>query len=233
ADRIELCQALQVGGLTPSAGLIKWVKKYLDIPVYMLIRPRAGDFVYSPEEILVMEEDIHAGISLGIDGFVTGALRYDGRIDKEVCSKLISAANGAPVTFHRAFDVTSDKQSLQDVIDLGFKRILTSGHCKTAHEGILTIRKLINDANSRIIIMPGSGITPRNLKDIIDITGAAEFHSSCQSKTAVSVNEESVVQGTTFYPVTSVDVVKEMKDILRVRLGCYNVMRDLMNLSHK
>ncbi|GBL82639.1 Copper homeostasis protein cutC [Araneus ventricosus] len=215
ADRIELCQALEVGGVTPSIGLMKMVKKLLKIPVFMLVRPRAGNFVYSPEEISFMEEDIRTGVNLGIDGFVTGALRTNGRIDKEACSRLIGAANGLPVTFHRAFDMSISNQPLQEIIDLGFQRILTSGRCSTAHEGMLSIKTLIEEANSRIIIMPGSGISPLNLQEIMETTGAVEFHSSGQCKDLTPLAHEAVVKGATFSPLTSADIVKKMKSILK------------------
>ncbi|GFU24652.1 copper homeostasis protein cutC homolog [Nephila pilipes] len=221
ADRLELCQGLDVGGLTPSYGLLKEVLNRIrvyEIPVYMLVRPRAGNFVYSMREIDIMKADIHMGHVLGIDGFVTGALSSDGSVDRMGCHELMEAALWKPVTFHRAFDVTHHSRALEDVIDSGFTRILTSGRSRTATEGLYAINKLIAQAKSRIIIMPGSGISYLNLEQILHGTDAKEIHSSGKDPNLRVVEPECVVRGAAFTPLTCEDAVRRMVKIANLQL---------------
>jgi len=214
ADRIELCHGLEVGGLTPSAGLIRKVKEILDIPVFAMIRPRSGNFSYTDSELDQMEENIRVSLSLGINGFVLGALRED-EIDKKSCQRLINSSNGLPVTFHRAFDlIPNPDQAVIDIINLGFKRILTSGQSTSAYEGRLCIKHLVEKFGSQIIIMPGCGINDKNLQRLKYSTKAKEYHSSGQLHLK-DFHTENVVKGTTFHSVASWEQVKRLKNILQ------------------
>ena len=181
AGRIELCSALAEGGLTPSIGLISLAARK-PVKVNVLIRPREGDFVYTDEEIAVMEADIREAVKAGADGIVTGALTPEGDIAAEACRRLIDAAGDADTTFHRAFDVCRDPfEALETVISLGFKRILTSGQAPTAPAGAETIRELHRAAAGRIKIMAGSGVSPANAALLLELSGADEIHASARA----------------------------------------------------
>jgi len=185
ANRIELCDNLREGGTTPSCGQIKIVRQLLSIEMYVLIRPRTGDFIYSDLEFEVMKLDIKTCIEKGCDGVVIGILNADGSIDKKRCAELVEIAKfgGLKVTFHRAFDVCRDYfEALEDIIELGFDRILTSGGKSTAMEGANTIARLVSMAKGRITIMPGSGINEYNIADLVRYSGATEFHASARSR---------------------------------------------------
>ncbi len=181
ANRIELCDGPGEGGTTASYGFIKEARKKLRISLYPIIRPRGGDFLYSDDEFTIMKHDIMMCKKLGCDGIVTGLLKKDGSIDKDRCSRLVDLAYPLGVTFHRAFDRTSNPETaMNDIIDCGFERILTSGQQPTALEGAGLLAELVKKAEDRIIIMPGSGIRPDNITDIAKTTGAVEFHSSAR-----------------------------------------------------
>jgi len=181
ADRIELCDNPSDGGTTPSYGLIKAARQKLSIELYPIIRPRGGDFLYTDDEFRVMLDDIKLCKELGCDGIVTGILDPDGNIDKKRCQQITALAYPLGVTFHRAFDRVNDStKALEDIIEIGFERILTSGLKPTAIEGVDTIATLIKQADDRIIIMPGSGVRSSNLKELANKTGATEFHSSAR-----------------------------------------------------
>ena len=181
ADRIELCGALEVGGLTPSHALIALTREQVRIPIQVLIRPRAGDFVYSEHELTTMLHDIEHCVAIGCDGVVIGALGADGSIDKARCRDLICAAGRACVTFHRAFDTTRDlSAALEDVIALGCQRLLTSGGQASALAGTATIGALVRQAGSRIRVMPGGGIDAANVGTIRAQTAADDFHASAK-----------------------------------------------------
>ena len=180
AKRIELCEELEIGGVTPSASLIR---SALDaagkVPVNVLIRPRGGNFVYSPEEVEQMLQSIRDCKTAGLNGVVIGALRYDGSVDTDTLSRLVSEAGSLDITFHRAFDESSDlTKALEDIVGLGIRRILSSGGCPTAYEGRFVLRELILQAAGRISIMPGCGIRASNIEEIASVTGAKEFHGS-------------------------------------------------------
>ena len=182
ADRVELCTGLELGGLTPSAAQIAQVREHLSIPVYVLIRPRAGDFLYGDDEMETMQRDIETCLSLGCDGVVFGALDAEGRVDVPRCRPLFEAAGGMGVTFHRAFDMTRDlSQALGDVVALGAERVLTSGGAASAPAGATSIRQLVEQAAGRIVVMPGAGIHARNVADLALATHAAEFHASAKA----------------------------------------------------
>lgn len=183
AVRIELCENLYEGGTTPSHGEILLARKLLHIKLYVLIRPRGGDFLYTGLEYEIMSADIRYCIEAGCDGIVIGMLNADGTIDKKRCSDLVQIAKqwGVGVTFHRAFDMCIDiDQALEDIIEIGCERILTSGGKSTAMEGATIIANLIKKAAGRIIIMPGSGINENNVTDLVHFTGATEIHSSAK-----------------------------------------------------
>ncbi len=179
ASRVELCAGLAEGGTTPSFGTISSARINIDIGLHVLIRPRAGDFLYSPVEYDIMRRDIDFCGECGADGIVTGILRSDGSIDVERTAKLVELAHPMSVTFHRAFDLCIDPdRGLEDVILTGAERLLTSGQKNRAEEGLETIRRLVRSAGQRIGIMPGSGINETNVAKIAAMTGASEFHLS-------------------------------------------------------
>lgn len=189
ANRIELCDGPGEGGTTASYGFIKEARKKLQISLYPIIRPRGGDFLYSDDEFSIMKQDIMMCKNLGCDGIVTGLLHKDGSIDKERCSRLVDLAYPLGVTFHRAFDrAVNPQEALNDIIDCGFERILTSGQKPTALEGAGLLAELVKKAADRIIIMPGSGLQPDNITDIARKTGAVEFHSSARINTASNMS---------------------------------------------
>ncbi len=182
AGRIELCSALDLGGLTPSEAFIKHTISKVTIPVNILIRPRNGDFIYSEDELLMMMDDIRYAKSAGANGIVIGALNKEGNIDISGMQKLIKASNPLPVTFHRAFDLIVDKKrALEEIIDLGCARLLTSGGFKSATIGSHIISELIKQAGDRIIIMPGAGINEKNFAELVEGTGCYEYHLSASS----------------------------------------------------
>ena len=179
ASRIELCDNPTEGGTTPSYGFIKSAREKLSIDLYVMIRPRGGDFLYSDAEFEIMMQDIGMCKNLGCDGVVLGILAPGGNVDKKRCRQLIEYAYPLGVTFHRAFDRAKDPlQSMEDVIEIGCERILTSGLRLKAIDGIALLKKLIQQADDRIIIMPGSGVNPDNIMQMAESTGAVEFHSS-------------------------------------------------------
>ncbi|MFT7033820.1 MAG: copper homeostasis protein [Cyclobacteriaceae bacterium] len=179
ADRVELCDNLWEGGTTPSAGTIKLARQTIDIGLFVIIRPRGGDFLYSNIEFEVIKEDIKMAIDLGANGIVSGILDADGLVDKERTSQLVELCGDLPFTFHRAFDLTSDPyQALEDIIDCGAKRILTSGLQPSVPKGMKMLKKINKKADGRIVIMPGGGINENNAMEIVEKTGCTEFHMS-------------------------------------------------------
>lgn len=180
-DRVELCSALAVGGLTPSYGFLQQAIKHTTVEHHVMIRPRAGNFVFEPSEIEIMLRDIHIAKELGADGVVFGVLTPNGEINIKVCEELIKAADGMEVTFHRAFDVCKNPEAtLEQLIELGFTRLLTSGQEKNAWLGREKIAQLIAQSQGRIEIMPGAGVTSANVREIIEQTGAKDIHFSAK-----------------------------------------------------
>jgi copper homeostasis protein len=222
ANRVELCENMAEGGTTPSYAQIKLCKKKLSIEIWPIIRPRGGDFLYSDVEFELMKEDVTMCKSLKCDGVVLGILLANGDIDRKRCIELINLASPMPVAFHRAFDMSNDlTKALEDLITLGFARVLTSGHAENALKGMKNIAKLVQQSYGRIEIMPGAGINANNIQEIALKTGAKSFHSSARiaveskmeyrnSKTKMgSIEDEYVFQQ------TSVDLVKQMVEKLR------------------
>ncbi|HEY5802514.1 MAG TPA: copper homeostasis protein CutC [Lysobacter sp.] len=182
ADRVELCENLGEGGCTPSYGTIAMAREHLRIPLYVLVRPRAGDFVYDSLEREVMLHDIESCVRLGCDGVVIGALDHDGAIDEAICRELIAAAGPLGVTLHRAFDVARDQaQALETAISLGCERVLTSGAQPTAVQGADAIAALVRQADRRIRVMAGAGIGEDNLQELRARSHADEFHASAKA----------------------------------------------------
>lgn len=181
ADRVELCAGIPEGGTTPSFGMIRNARECIDIALNVIIRPRGGDFLYSENELREMVYDIQAAKELGADGLVFGCLCPDGSVDMKAMAVLMEAAGDTPVTFHRAFDHTSDPfKALEDIISLGCTRILTSGCRPTALEGADLLAQLVEKASDRIIIMPGCGVREDNIAEIARLSGAREFHFSAR-----------------------------------------------------
>ncbi|MCX7669734.1 MAG: thiamine phosphate synthase [Anaerolineae bacterium] len=179
AQRVELCADLLEGGITPSAGMIAAVRRAVSIGVMVMIRPRGGDFCYSPAEFAVMQHDVRVAKDLGADGVVFGILTPAGDIDVERMAALIALARPLRVTCHRAFDMTRDpRRALADLIGLGVERVLTSGGESSALEGLDLLVELTQQAQGRIVVMPGGGITERNIGKIVAVTGAREVHVS-------------------------------------------------------
>ncbi len=179
ADRIELCDNPSEGGTTPSYGLIEAVRQNVNMDVYVMIRPRGGDFLYSNYEFHSMKRDISQCQKISVDGIVFGILNPDGTIDKKRCKELIDKARPLKVTCHRAFDMTLDPfEALEDCIEVGFDRILTAGQQARASKGAELIGQLIQKANGRIAIMPGSGVNEDTVSEIIKKSGAKEIHFS-------------------------------------------------------
>lgn len=185
AGRVELCSALGEGGVTPSWGLMRQVRQVPGLRMHVLIRPRGGDFVYSRAEVECMIDDIKAAAECGVDGVVTGALLPTGDIDMDVCRRLVEAAAGMSVTFHRAFDLCRDPfKALDDIMALGCDRLLTSGCASSALAGSGLIADLRIRAAGRLTLLPGGGVNPGNAAEIMRLTGCRELHASARSSLA-------------------------------------------------
>lgn len=183
ADRIELCSNLAEGGTTPSYGTIKKCREALSVLLYPIIRPRGGDFLYTDEEFDIMLQDVKLCKQFGCDGVVIGLLNADGSIDVKRTAQLVEAAYPLGVTFHRAFDRCSNPfEALEQLIETGCERILTSGQQPSAPDGVELIAEFHKAADNRIIIMPGSGVRADNIKMLAEKTGCTEFHSSLRGK---------------------------------------------------
>jgi len=177
ADRLELCAALDAGGLTPTVATFKAVRAAVTLPIVVMIRPRPGDFVYAPEELSRMRDDIARFADLGADGVVFGVLTWDGRIDTDAMAELVRAAGIRETVFHRAFDAVKEPdEGLAELIVLGVARVLTSGPHPTAAEGIAFLKMLNARAAGRIAVLPGGGIKAASAKAILDGTGCTQLH---------------------------------------------------------
>ena len=189
ADRIELCANLDEGGTTPSKGMIEECRNAFNLPIFPIVRPRGGDFLYTEEEFQIMLKDTRFCKAVGCEGVVIGLLDADGNIDLERTADLVNAAYPMEITFHRAFDRCKDPfKALEELVNIGCQRILTSGQHPAAPAGKDLIRDLITAADSRIVIMPGSGVRKDNIKMLADHTGAVEFHSSLRGKIKSRMN---------------------------------------------
>jgi copper homeostasis protein len=223
AIRVELCDNLNEGGTTPSYGQIKMARKLLNIKLYVLIRPREGDFLYSDIEFEIIKADVQYCIDAGCDGVVIGILNANGSIDKPRCAELVQMAKkgGLGVTFHRAFDMCADMDlALEDIIEIGCERILTSGGKSTAPEGANIIAHLIKKAAGRIIIMPGSGVNESTVADLVHITKATEIHSSARNvvKSKMQYHNDHLSLSANNLDELSIKVtdVQKVKNIIRL-----------------
>ena len=199
ARRVELCSSLLEGGVTPSAGLIATARQKLSIGLHIMIRPRAGDFCYAAEEIDVMRRDVLMAKQLGADSVVFGILDADGNVDIQKTRELVDLARPLPTTFHRAFDMSADlSRSLEQVVEAGANRILTSGGAQSALEGAATLHSLVELAEERVIIMAGGGINAQNVQTVIDKTGVREIHVGLRTPAAspMRYRKEDISMGT-------------------------------------
>jgi copper homeostasis protein len=213
ADRIELCDNEHEGGTTPSYGTLQSAKANISIPIFAMIRPRGGDFIYSDDEFNIMKSDITLCKQMGFEGVVFGLLKADGSIDVERTNILVEHAYPLDVTFHRAFDRTKDPfKALEQIIQCGCTRILTSGQHPSATEGASIIKALITAAYDRIIIMPGSGVRSHTIQALSKETRAIEFHSSAKKMIATYANKSPTTMNETIQNI-SVDE-NEIKTML-------------------
>jgi copper homeostasis protein len=193
ADRIELCDGIEVGGTTPNQMDVINTRKFLFSDLFVMIRPRGGNFVYSNEEFAQMKLNILQFKSLKVDGFVFGILDENNKIDIERNTELVNLAKPFPCTFHRAFDVVSDyEQALEDVISCGFSTILTSGKHSNVMDGIDVLKKLVSQAQNKITIMPGGGLRSTNINHIQEVTQAIFYHSSAITDGSQIANPEEI-----------------------------------------
>jgi copper homeostasis protein len=195
ADRVELCANISVGGTTPSIEIIQQARKNLSIDLYVMIRPRGGDFVYSEAELEQMKSDIENIKKLDVNGFVFGILNEDKTINIEQNNALVELAKPFPCSFHRAFDTVSNyEQALEDVISCGFSTLLTSGTFSNVTEGKEVLKKLVEQAKNRIEIMPGGGLRSTNISELNQIVNANWYHSSAITDGTEIANPEEITQ---------------------------------------
>jgi copper homeostasis protein len=225
ADRLELCAALEVGGITPGPGLLESVLANVSIPVFAMIRPRGGDFLYTDTEFEVMRRDIDFAGEAGATGIVLGMLMPDGSIDIDRTAYLIEYASPMPVTFHRAFDRSRDPmRSLSDIISTGAVRILTSGQRHSALDGIDLITRLVKNAGNKISIMPGAGVNEHNIAEIVMKTGVSEIHLTGSipvksgmkyQKAGIGISKQEEAQPEFIRNITDSRIIARIKDILK------------------
>ena len=224
ADRVELNSAIFLGGLTPSLGTIIETKEKLNIPVMVMIRPRAGGFCYTKTEMAVMQHDAKLAVEHSADGLVFGILTEDGSVNIERCLEIMELAGDRETVFHRAFDVTPEPfEALEQLVELGFTRVLTSGQERTVVEGAELIRKLIIRARGRIEILPGGGIRPHNIRRIVEQTGVKQVHlSAFEQKIDRSVHKRPYITfGGSLHPpedrydLINRKVIQSISDLLR------------------
>ena len=222
ADRIELCAAIATAGLTPSLGTLIEAKKRIRVPVMAMVRPRAGGFCYSDEDFQVMRRDAALLLEHGADGIVFGILHADGTTDTTRCGKMVELAGGKQTVFHRAFDVLRDPmRGLDQLVDLGFTRVLTSGQKRAASEGLERIRELVTHANGRIEILPGGGVRPPNVLQLIEATGCTQVHlTAFSSRCDPSTSNGPITFGSTpgapksSYECVDLEAVRRMRETL-------------------
>lgn len=201
AGRIELCGGMAEGGTTPSAGLLQLARQQLTIPLYVMIRPRGGDFLYSETELAVMKADIILAKSMGADGLVLGILQADGRINEEQTRTLVELAKPLPVTFHRAFDMAYDPfEAIEAIVRTGCVRILTSGQQQTAEQGLSLLQQLAVKAAGRIEIMVGAGVNAQNAPQLIEAGVNALHLSGSQPEDSLMRYRKSAVSMATSIP---------------------------------
>ncbi|WP_345952734.1 copper homeostasis protein CutC [Mucilaginibacter sp. PAMB04168] len=227
AKRIELCDNLHEGGTTPSYGHIKITRQLLQIPIHVLLRPRAGDFLYTRHEFEIIKADLEFCGQNGCDAVVIGILNADGTVDKPRCAELVQMAKkaGMRTTFHRAIDLCADVfAAMEDIIELGFDYILTSGGKTSAMEGASKIAQLIQRANGRIDIIPGGGVSEYNAADLVHFTGASEIHSSARVRrdSAMVYRNTQIIMGTSAseYGIDETDADRVRNIIQKANEAC-------------
>ena len=224
AERVELCSALFLGGLTPSLGTIQEAKRRLKIPIMVMVRPRGGGFAYSETEMASMERDTEAAVENAADGVVFGILQSGGKVDIPRCRRIRQLIGERQAVFHRAFDVTPDPfEALEQLVDLGITRVLTSGQKDSVPEGVELIKKLIERARGRIEILPGGGIQAWNMKEMIERIGCGQVHLTAWR--TISDTSTQARPGITFggalypsedrYQMTDAKLVGQLSEILR------------------
>ncbi|GFR86770.1 copper homeostasis protein cutC homolog [Elysia marginata] len=228
AIRVELCANLLEGGTTPSVGMLRVIKKLLSIPVFVMIRPRGGDFCYSSSELEIMKEDIRSLKEAGANGFVFGLLTNDGTVDEQKSAELLELCFPLPATFHRAIDMSRNlSDSLTKVINLGFSRVLSSGGCQTALQGVEVLKEMVRQAEGKIIVMPGGGLTTDNLAEVLHTTKAREFHGTAREpvRSAVTFMKTDIRMGSLadseyIRKVTSSELVSSF---LKIAYSCWSI----------
>lgn len=222
ADRVELCSDLPEGGLTPSIGLVQMASNFL--PTNVLIRPRPGDFIYSVVEMTTMRMDIRTAVAAGASGVVFGMLTPDGNVNVRACRHLLSEAEGLENTFHRAFDLTPDPfRALEEIIDLGFSRILTSGQQATALAGADLIAELHERARGRIKIIAGGGVTPENAAEILRRSHADELHASARKRITSPMKYSGCVSMGRADAIDGSRMATDMDTVQAIRLATYSL----------
>jgi len=216
ADRIELCENYANGGTTPSYGYLKTVREKISIPVFPMIRPRGGDYFHTQDEIDIILKDILLCKELQFEGVVFGLLNQDGSIDQENTAKLVDAAYPLDVTFHRAFDRCKDPfESLETLIQCGCTRVLTSGQYPKVTDGLPLVKTLVEQANDRIIIMPGSGLNSSNVQHIIETAGVNEVHTSARTRIPSTTTFRNPLMPEDFdIDFVDADEIKKIKSII-------------------
>ena len=224
ADRVELCSALFLGGLTPSLGTIREAKRRLKIPIMVMVRPRGGGFAYSEAEMATMERDTEAAMENGADGVVFGILQSDGSIDLARCRRIRRLIGTRQAVFHRAFDVTPGPfEALEQLVDLGMTRVLTSGQKESVPEGVDLIKTLIERAGNRVEILPGGGIQHWNVNEIVERTGSRQVHLTAWGTVSDTSTQArpAITFGGALYPredryhETDANVVRQLAEMLR------------------
>lgn len=190
AQRIEFCSNARMGGTTPAPELLRTVREEVRVPIFSMVRPRGGNFSYSGAEFVTMQREVELAKQFGMDGIVLGLLDAEGLVDIKGARELVKRARPLPVTFHRAFDECSDlRKALEDVIETGAARLLTSGGKPTAPEALDVLGELVRIAGERLIVMPGSGLHAGNIREAVAKTGAREFHAALSSVVADPVKD--------------------------------------------
>jgi copper homeostasis protein len=211
ADRIELCQNLNEGGTTPSFASIDFCLKNFSLKTFVLVRPRAGHFVYSDVEFDIIRNDVLQCKVLGVAGVVVGFLHPDFTIDKNKTTEIVACAAPMEVTFHRAFDISDNLfQSMEDIIDCGCHRILTSGGKHTAIEGIAVLNQLHRQAAKRITLIAASGINPNNIQSLLSQTQITEFHASCKQQRGLHSNKNILDISNNIFEESNEESIREM-----------------------
>lgn len=220
ATRVELCSDLLEGGITPSAGLIATARKKISIGLHVMIRPRGGDFLYGDDEFDVMRRDVVMAKQLGADGVVFGLLDPDGNVDVQRTRQLVDLARPLKTTFHRAFDISADLgRALENVVEAGADRILTSGGAQTALEGSAVLSTLVECAKDRVIIMAGGGIDDQNVQVVLEKTGVREIHAALKTivESPMKYRSQSISMGVAGGSEYQRFVVPESKVVKLVR----------------